>query len=103
MSFQSMQQYFKNPEFIHYLEYLTYWKEPEYAKFVMYPHALYFLDLLQYPQFRDYISTSENTQEIHRMQYYHWMYLRNPPKPSDSDDPAAAAAAQQPSTSSSAS
>lgn len=47
-----------------------------------YPHALYFLDLLQHAQFRDYVSTSENTQELHRMQYYHWQYLRNPPKSS---------------------
>ena len=47
--------------------------------FSRYPHALYFLDLLQHQQFRDYISTSENTQEVHRMQYYHWQYLRNPP------------------------
>ncbi|KAI8093920.1 mediator of RNA polymerase II transcription subunit 31-like protein [Halteromyces radiatus] len=79
----AQQQYFKDPEFINYLKYLMYWKQPEYAKFVMYPHALHFLDLLQYPQFREYISTSENAQEIHRMQYYHWMYLRNPPKALD--------------------
>ncbi|KAI9300878.1 SOH1-domain-containing protein [Cunninghamella echinulata] len=76
----AQQQYFKDPEFINYLEYLKYWKQPEYAKFIVYPHALYFLDLLQSPQFREYISTSENTQEVHRMQYYHWMFLRNPPK-----------------------
>ncbi|SAL98574.1 hypothetical protein [Absidia glauca] len=79
----AQQQYFKDPEFINYLAYLTYWKEPDYAKFVVYPHALYFLDMLQYPQFREYISTSENTQEVHQMQYYHWMYLRNPSKPQD--------------------
>ncbi|KAG2234613.1 hypothetical protein INT48_003421 [Thamnidium elegans] len=59
----AQQQYFKDPAFINYLEYLQYWKKPEYAKFVVYPHALYFLDLLQHQQFRDYISTSENTQE----------------------------------------
>ncbi|KAI9315004.1 putative transcriptional regulator SOH1 [Dichotomocladium elegans] len=76
------QQYFKDEAFIRYLEYLQYWKKPEYARFVIYPHALHFLDLLQYPQFREHITTSENTQEIHRVQYYHWMYLRNPPKAS---------------------
>ncbi|KAI7877971.1 SOH1-domain-containing protein [Lichtheimia hyalospora FSU 10163] len=76
----AQQQYFKDDAFIRYLEYLQYWKKPEYARFVVYPHALYFLDLLQHAQFREHITTSENTQEIHRMQYYHWMYLRNPPK-----------------------
>ncbi|KAI8385010.1 SOH1-domain-containing protein [Radiomyces spectabilis] len=76
----AQQQYFKDPAFIRYLEYLQYWKQPEYAKFVVYPHSLYFLDLLQHEQFREHISTSENTQETHRMQYYHWMYLRNGPE-----------------------
>ncbi|KAI7854386.1 SOH1-domain-containing protein [Circinella umbellata] len=73
----AQQQYFKDEAFINYLEYLQYWKKPEYAKFVVYPHALHFLDLLQHAQFRDYITTSDHTQEVHRMQYYHWMYLRN--------------------------
>ncbi|ORX56177.1 mediator of RNA polymerase II transcription subunit 31 [Hesseltinella vesiculosa] len=83
----AQQQFLKDPEFINYLDYLQYWKQPEYARFVMYPHALYFLDLLQSPQFRDFISTSENTQEVHRMQYYHWMYLRNAPKEATSTNP----------------
>ncbi|KAI8970273.1 mediator of RNA polymerase II transcription subunit 31 putative [Mycotypha africana] len=78
----AQQQYFKDPAFLNYLDYLQYWKKPEYAKFVVYPHALYFLDLLQHAQFREYISTSENTTEVHRMQYYHWQYLRNPPRTS---------------------
>ncbi|KAL0098171.1 SOH1-domain-containing protein [Phycomyces blakesleeanus] len=94
----AQQQYFKDPAFLRYLDYLQYWKQPEYAKFVVYPHALHFLDMLQHEQFREYISTSENTQELHRMQYYHWMFLRNPPeKPDSSPDqsnpsPAAATA-----------
>ncbi|CDH54452.1 predicted protein [Lichtheimia corymbifera JMRC:FSU:9682] len=95
----AQQQYFKDDAFIRYLEYLQYWKKPEYARFVVYPHALYFLDLLQHPKFREHISTSENTQEIHRMQYYHWMYLRNPPK--STNDNQQQQQQQQPSTSSS--
>ncbi|KAI9012526.1 SOH1-domain-containing protein [Phycomyces nitens] len=79
----AQQQYFKDPAFLRYLDYLQYWKQPEYAKFVVYPHALHFLDMLQHEQFREYISTSENTQELHRMQYYHWMFLRNPPEKTD--------------------
>ncbi|KAI8149429.1 SOH1-domain-containing protein [Fennellomyces sp. T-0311] len=75
----AQQQYFKDEAFIHYVEYLQYWKQPEYAKFVVYPHALHFLDLLQHAQFREHISTSEHTQELHRMQYFHWMYLRSGP------------------------
>jgi mediator of RNA polymerase II transcription subunit 31 len=36
------------------------------------------LDLLQHTKFREYISTDEHAKEVHRMQYYHWQYLRNP-------------------------
>ena len=31
----AQQQYFKDDAFINYLEYLQYWKKPEYAKFVV--------------------------------------------------------------------
>ena len=30
-----------DPAFIAYLEYLRYWEQPRYAKFVHYPHAFY--------------------------------------------------------------
>jgi hypothetical protein len=40
------------PEFIAYLRYLLYWKEPEYARFLIWPHCLEFLDLLQNEEFR---------------------------------------------------
>lgn len=32
--------------FLDYLRYLRYWKQPQYAKYLLYPHCLYFLDLL---------------------------------------------------------
>ena len=44
--------FYEKPGFVHYLEYLLYWKRPEYAKFVMYPHALTFLSLLQDESYR---------------------------------------------------
>lgn len=31
----AQQQYFKDDAFIRYLEYLQYWKKPEYARFVV--------------------------------------------------------------------
>lgn len=31
----AQQQYFKDEAFIRYLEYLQYWKQPEYAKFIV--------------------------------------------------------------------
>lgn len=46
-------EYFDSPDFIAYLKYLLYWKKPEYAKFIVFPHALYFLHLLQEASFRE--------------------------------------------------
>jgi hypothetical protein len=31
----AQQQYFKSEEFMNYLKYLQYWKEPQYAKFIV--------------------------------------------------------------------
>ena len=33
--------------FLDFLRYLRYWKEPQYAKYIIYPQCLYFLDLLK--------------------------------------------------------
>lgn len=40
-------RYFQDDKFVSYLSYLQYWKRPEYVKFIVYPHCLYFLDQLQ--------------------------------------------------------
>lgn len=34
---------------MNYLKYLLYWKRPEYAVYLKYPQALYFLEVLQVP------------------------------------------------------
>lgn len=54
--------YFEDEAFLHYLQYLQYWKQPEYARYLMqvfnllltisYPECLYFLDKLQDEAFR---------------------------------------------------
>lgn len=46
-------EYFDSPDFIAYLKYLQYWRSPKYARFILFPHALYFLHLLQHSTFRD--------------------------------------------------
>ncbi|GAB5590668.1 Mediator of RNA polymerase II transcription subunit 31 [Umbelopsis nana] len=100
LNYLAQQQYFQDPTFINYLKYLQYWKSPEYAKYIVnpntqrqtprYPHALHFLDLLQHPQFREHVITAERTQDIHKTQYYHWMYYRKPTTEIQGDQPFAA-------------
>jgi mediator of RNA polymerase II transcription subunit 31 len=44
------------PEFVAYLDYLQYWRAPEYAQFLSYPGpTLRALELLRQPRFRSEI------------------------------------------------
>ncbi|KAJ1963042.1 suppressor of hpr1 [Dipsacomyces acuminosporus] len=72
--FLAQQGYFDQAAFINYLRYLKYWQKPEYAKFVVYPNALTFLDLLQYKSFRDEMKKFEKTTWVHQLQYFHWRW-----------------------------
>lgn len=70
--------FFRAPAFIKYLDYLQYWTTPEYAKFVRYPQAFYFLKLLQDENFRTFISVYENADMIQDQQQRHWRcYMKN--------------------------
>jgi len=92
----------EDPSFVLYLDYLQYWSEPEYAKFVMYaalyftsvvrfpdisgstngvttnrmlfsyPHALHHLQLLQNPKFRADLKAEEVLQLLVEKQFDHW-------------------------------
>jgi mediator of RNA polymerase II transcription subunit 31 len=69
--------YLRDEKFIRYLDYLQYWKKPEYAKFIIYPHCLRFLDLLQHEEIRVHlIENSRYSLEIADQQFYHWLYRR---------------------------
>lgn len=87
----AQQNILSQPAFINYLHYLQYWKEKEYARFILYfhhlsvgfilwfhfflrryPHALHHLDLLQHASFRKEIGTEAWRQRLHDMQFEHW-------------------------------
>ncbi|KAF9586212.1 hypothetical protein BGW38_008525 [Lunasporangiospora selenospora] len=76
----AQQQYFNQEAFIRYLDYLQYFRKPEYAKFIIYPHCLHFLTLLQHKSFRDQLAKQDTATFVHERQYYHWQYLRNQDK-----------------------
>ncbi|KAJ9533751.1 hypothetical protein QJQ45_026791 [Haematococcus lacustris] len=50
--------FFSDPAFVAYLDYLKYWQQPSYAKYIQYPHCLFFLTLLQNPDFCKELSRS---------------------------------------------
>ncbi|KAG2052478.1 SOH1-domain-containing protein [Suillus hirtellus] len=68
----AQQNILDQPAFINYLEYLTYWKEKDYARFIHYPHALHHLDLLQHAQFRSEMKKDEWREYLNQKQYDHW-------------------------------
>ena len=59
-------------KFIKYLEYMhETWTQPEYARFLTFPHCLAYLALLQEPTFRQemkspqFFASAKNQQELH--------------------------------------
>lgn len=70
-------RYFDDEAFIGYLKYLQYWQRPEYIKFIMYPHCLFFLELLQNANFRSAMAHPANKELAHRQQFFFWKNYRN--------------------------
>ncbi|KAM7273060.1 hypothetical protein ACFE04_027724 [Oxalis oulophora] len=70
-------RYFEDEAFIAYLKYLQYWQRPEYIKFIMYPHCLYFLQLLQDANFRTAMAHPGNKELAHRQQFFFWKNFRS--------------------------
>ncbi|KAJ7209629.1 SOH1-domain-containing protein [Mycena pura] len=73
----AQQNILDQPAFINYLEYLLYFKEKDYARFIHYPHALHHLELLQHAQFRTEMRQDEFRDFLHQKQFDHWRTNRN--------------------------
>ncbi|PAV76333.1 hypothetical protein WR25_24002 [Diploscapter pachys] len=74
LNFLAQRGYFKEAYFINYLKYLLYWKKPEYAKCLKYPQCLFFLDLVQEPEFREAIASTAAAKFIEDQQILQWQY-----------------------------
>ncbi|KAF9814579.1 hypothetical protein IEO21_05037 [Rhodonia placenta] len=75
------------PVFVNFLKYLLYWKEKDYARFILYPHALHHLELLQQAQFRQEIGKDEWREYLNQKQFDHWRTWREPQKTSNAQNP----------------
>jgi mediator of RNA polymerase II transcription subunit 31 len=65
--------YLTSPNFLAFLKYLRYWKEPEYAVYISFPHCLHFLDLLiESEAFRRDIAKPAFRDYMHQEQYKAW-------------------------------
>lgn len=71
----SQQRTFESDACLRYLKDLhSCWSQPAYAQYVIYPHALCFLELLQAPQFRSRIGTTAFKEAVHAQQFYSWAF-----------------------------
>lgn len=76
LNWLAQHRYFEDPAFVDYLAYLQYWKQPEYARRLVYPHSLFFLDMLQDKTFRTAIARSDIMEMVHSQQFYFWQHYR---------------------------
>jgi len=78
LHFLATQGYLQDAAFLKFLRYLKYWKSPEYARFLTYPHCLFFLDLLcresEGDTFRRELSNVSFRNYVHEQQFYNWQY-----------------------------
>ena len=65
-----------DPKFKEFLKYLhKTWSEPEYSRFITYPHSLYFLDLLiKNDAFCRELTQVSFRNFCHQQQYYAWQH-----------------------------
>ncbi|ORY31787.1 SOH1-domain-containing protein [Naematelia encephala] len=83
-----VQKYFAQKEFLNYLKYLEYWREPEYVQFITYPTCLVFLTLLQSESFRARLADPGFVTELCRIGQRHhetWR-VEKPPDALKTDD-----------------
>lgn len=70
-------EYLDKPELIEYIEYLQYWRRPEYVRFILFPHALYFLNLLREAPFREAIKRGDYLHMVQQQHTWIWQHGRS--------------------------
>ena len=74
LNYLAQNGFLKKEEFVNYLKYLLYWKQPHYSRFVKYPVCLHMLDLLQFESFRDELNNPQCTTFIDDQILLHWQH-----------------------------
>ncbi|KAK9461294.1 SOH1-domain-containing protein [Lipomyces oligophaga] len=82
--------YLEDTRFLNYLEYLEYWRKPEYVKFVVYPNCLHMLSLLRQPRFRQEVKHSDMAQLLINDMLAKWLRIGRYKLFSDGDEPTGA-------------
>lgn len=78
LNYLAQNKYLKDERFIAYLEYLLYWKQPQYAKYLVYPNCLHILTLLQSELFRDSIVNPDLINSLMNDMVNRWLLAETP-------------------------
>ena len=66
-------RFLEDEKFLVFLQYLRYWKQPEYSKLLIFPQCLAFLDqLIDNELFRKELSMPQFVDFVHQQQGSHW-------------------------------
>ncbi|WIA10931.1 hypothetical protein OEZ85_011096 [Tetradesmus obliquus] len=76
LNWLAQNKYLEDKAFLNYLKYLEYWRQPQYASYIRFPHCLAMLDLLQSEHFRQAIVSPMVTEELHSQQFFYWAHYR---------------------------
>jgi mediator of RNA polymerase II transcription subunit 31 len=80
LQFLAQNKYFQDEKFMLYLEYLRYWKQPEYCVLLSYPQCLAFLDnLIDNERFRTELMQPAFIDYAHQQQGFAWQLGYQPP------------------------
>ena len=73
LSHLAQQRLLEDASFLNYLRHLNYFRRPEFVKFVAYPDALEFLDLLvSSPAFRKAVARPNLAEVVREQQMWQW-------------------------------
>eukprot|EP00455_Lapot_gusevi_P007962 TRINITY_DN13421_c0_g1_i1.p1 TRINITY_DN13421_c0_g1~~TRINITY_DN13421_c0_g1_i1.p1 ORF type:complete len:165 (-),score=10.26 TRINITY_DN13421_c0_g1_i1:60-509(-) len=72
----AQKRYFEDKNFLNYIDYLQYWRSPEYVLHLSHVQCLHFLELLQRPEFREKLLDINYINMIHNNQFWHWRHYR---------------------------
>ena len=79
-------RFFDDPQFVRYIEYLQYWREIPYCLYVVFPHCLRMLELLQSGQFMAALKRADFKDHLACQQHWHWGQRYELLRQQDGDD-----------------
>lgn len=73
----ALNKYLDDPAFVVFLRYLSYWRRPEYARFLVYPQALAVLELLGRAEVRREVGRVQYKDFLQDQQLLQWRFYVN--------------------------